>query len=197
MNIGPVFSHPDKVTQLTLLNEYGLTKDGFVLFNAGSGGHRINNKMATDIFVRAAAESFKETGILSVIVLGANYHQDSTSLEGVIKIPQLNNEKFINMLVLSKAVVLSGGDTLLQAMTLHKPILSIPISKDQKSRISACISHNLILTSKCRLESMVKATKLLLEPEKTKQLTKNLKDINLKNGLDFVIKDIKTLITNW
>ncbi|HAY95088.1 hypothetical protein, partial [Shewanella sp.] len=128
LNIGPVFTQPDIITQSALLAQYQLTQNEFVLFNAGSGGHRVNGELAADIFAKAASESYKASGILSVMVFGPNYPNLLPELEGVVVIPQLNNQQFINMLAAAKAAVLSGGDTLLQAIALHKPTLAVPVS---------------------------------------------------------------------
>jgi hypothetical protein len=190
LNIGPVFTQPDTITQSALLAQYQLTQNEFVLFNAGSGGHRVNGELAADIFAKAAHDCFIEFGITSVMVFGPNYPKSLPNLTGIILISQLDNQKFINLLAASKAVVLGGGDTLLQAIALHKAILAVPISKDQSSRIAACILKKLVMA--CAAESRViqDAVKALIKKvENNDGYELQCKSSDL-NGLNVAIREI-------
>lgn len=191
LNIGPVFTQPDEACQAGLLVQFQLTKNEFVLFNAGSGGHKVNGELAADIFAQAAYESFKASGIVSVMVFGPNYPNLLPELEGVIVIPQLNNQQFINLLAASKAAVLSGGDTLLQAIALHKPTLAVPVSKDQPPRIAACVAQELVLSCETALEPMKNALATLLSEEQMLHLYTKLALSEQLNGLDMAIKQLR------
>ena len=191
LNIGPVFTQPDTITQSALLAQYQLTQNEFVLFNAGSGGHRVNGELAADIFAKAASESYKASGILSVMVFGPNYPNLLPELEGVVVIPQLNNQQFINMLAAAKAAVLSGGDTLLQAIALHKPTLAVPVSKDQPPRITACVAQELVLSCDTALEPMKNNLAKLLSQEQMMHLCTKLARSKHLNGLDIAIKQLR------
>lgn len=191
LNIGPVFTQPDASTQSALLAQYLLTHNEFVLFNAGSGGHKVNGELAADIFAQAAHESYKASGITSVMVFGPNYPNPLPELEGVVVIPQLNNQQFINMLAAAKAAVLSGGDTLLQAIALHKPTLAVPVSKDQPPRIAACVAKELVLSCETALEPMKNALAKLLSEEQMLHLCTKLALSEQLNGLDMAIKQLR------
>ncbi|MGL5396719.1 MAG: hypothetical protein ACRDBQ_15845 [Shewanella sp.] len=191
LNIGPVFTQPDEACQTGLLVQFQLTKNEFVLFNAGSGGHKVNGELAADIFAHAAYESYKASGILSVMVFGPNYPNPLPELEGVVVIPQLNNQQFINLLAASKAAVLSGGDTLLQAIALHKPTLAVPVSKDQPPRIAACVAKELVLSCETALEPMKNALATLLSEEQMLHLCTKLALSEQLNGLDMAIKQLR------
>ncbi|MGL5471790.1 MAG: hypothetical protein ACRDCT_27055 [Shewanella sp.] len=190
-NIGPVFTQPDEACQAGLLVQFQLTKNEFVLFNAGSGGHKVNGELAADIFAHAAYESYKASGIVSVMVFGPNYPNPLPELEGVVVIPQLNNQQFINLLAASKAAVLSGGDTLLQAIALHKPTLAVPVSKDQPPRIAACVAKELVLSCETALEPMKNALATLLSEEQMLHLCTKLALSEQLNGLDMAIKQLR------
>jgi len=195
LNIGPVFTQPDEVCQAGLLAQYQLTKNEFVLFNAGSGGHKVNGELAADIFAQAAYESFKTSGIVSVIVFGPNYPNPLPELEGVVVIPQLNNQQFINLLAASKAAVLSGGDTLLQAIALHKPTLAVPVSKDQPPRIKACKDLQLIMSCESKADAILTNISHLMKEGVSLQLVKNMEYCQNLNGLEIGIKIIFELIS--
>ncbi|MFB2760679.1 hypothetical protein ACE012_14400 [Shewanella xiamenensis] len=194
LNIGPVFTQPDEACQTELLAKYQLTKNEFVLFNAGSGGHKVNGELAADIFAQAAYESYKASGIVSVMVFGPNYPNPLPELEGVIGIPQLNNQQFINLLAASKAAVLSGGDTLLQAIALHKPTLAVPVSKDQPPRIEKCVSEKYVISCETKSEAMGHKIALLLDPTLANQLMTSLARGEQLNGLDVAIKELAFLL---
>ncbi|MCU8083952.1 hypothetical protein [Shewanella sp. SM23] len=194
LNIGPVFTQPDTITQSALLAQYQLTQNEFVLFNAGSGGHRVNGELAADIFAKAASESYKASGILSVMVFGPNYPNLLPELEGVVVIPQLNNQQFINMLAAAKAAVLSGGDTLLQAIALHKPTLAVPVSKDQPPRIEKCVSEKYVISCETKSEAIGHKIALLLDPTLANQLITSLARGEQLNGLDMAMKELAFLL---
>lgn len=194
LNIGPVFTQPDEACQAGLLAQYQLTKNEFVLFNAGSGGHKVNGELAADIFAQAAYESFKASGIVSVMVFGPNYPNPLPELEGVVVIPQLNNQQFINLLAASKAAVLSGGDTLLQAIALHKPTLAVPVSKDQPPRIEKCLAHGLILSSNMELSSVNLGIARLVSEIELARLSINLSAKGCVNGLKVVLCGIRKFL---
>ncbi len=151
----------------------------------------MNGELAADIFAQAAYESFKASGIVSVMVFGPNYPNPLPELEGVVMIPQLNNQQFINLLAASKAAVLSGGDTLLQAIALHKPTLAVPVSKDQPPRIAACVAQELVLSCETALEPMKNALAKLLSEEQMLHLCTKLALSEQLNGLDMAIKQLR------
>ncbi|QYX64727.1 hypothetical protein K2227_21725 [Shewanella putrefaciens] len=194
LNIGPVFTQPDASTQAALLAQYQLTQNEFVLFNAGSGGHKVNGELAADIFAQAAHESYKASGITSVMVFGPNYPNPLPEIEGVVVIPQLNNQQFINILAAAKAAVLSGGDTLLQAIALHKPTLAVPVSKDQPPRIEKCISANVAFGCEIELDTLNGNIKLLLSSDGIMRLATSLNKDSKLDGLELVIKQLEQWI---
>lgn len=194
LNIGPVFTQPDASTQSALLAQYQLTHNEFVLFNAGSGGHRINSELAADIFAKAAHDCYKASGILSVMVFGPNYPNVLPEFEGVVVIPQLNNQQFINLLAAAKAAVLSGGDTLLQAIALHKPTLAVSVSKDQPSRITACELKGLVLIADAELTSIVSNVCRLVSHVEFARLSVNLSKRVGINGLEVALLEISRLL---
>jgi hypothetical protein len=52
------------------------------------------------------------------------------------------------LLARSKAVLVNGGDTLLQALALNKPCVAIPIAGDQAERIARCAAQGVLLSPK-------------------------------------------------
>jgi UDP:flavonoid glycosyltransferase YjiC (YdhE family) len=52
------------------------------------------------------------------------------------------------LLARSRAVLVNGGDTLLQALALDKPCIAIPIAGDQAERIARCAAQGVVLSPK-------------------------------------------------
>ena len=192
--IGPVFSQPTKSAIVPLLNGYGLKKDGFILFNAGSGGHMIANRLAADIFAEAAVISYQKTRIPSVMVFGPNYPDLLPEKEGVIAIKQIDNSEFINLLMASKFAVLSGGDTLLQAIALKKPTLTCPVSKDQPARIKSCAELGLVHNCETEVQALLRSCEQMLAPSLSGKLVENMDAIPSLNGLDICLDELGELL---
>ncbi len=192
--IGPVFTPPDEARQQTLLQQYGLNEGEFLLFNAGSGGHKLNDKLAADYFFAAAEACYQASGIPVVMVFGPNYPKDLPQAPGVIAISSLANADFINLLVASRAAVLSGGDTLLQAIALRKNTLAVAVSKDQPARIRVCSDKGLVLQAEA--EQMSSAVQALLSPDMGQKLQQAMAAEPDMNGLQLTIDALKALLEN-
>ncbi|PSW64521.1 hypothetical protein C0W88_14760 [Photobacterium leiognathi subsp. mandapamensis] len=192
--LGAVFPTPSFAQQQTLLNKYNLKENQFILFNAGSGGHKKNNKFCIDIMARAARNIALETTLTPVIVYGSNYPNKIPKHSEMVNIKSLENDDFINLLALSKAAVISGGDTLLQAIALHKPTLAVPVSKDQPDRIQACRDNQLILDCTLNEDEIAITVKKLITDKYLARLKQAMASIPNLNGLDICINDIQELL---
>lgn len=192
--IGPIFTEPDSKIQFELLQKFGLVKGEYIIFNAGSGGHKINGELAANLFAKVAANGYKKHKIKCLFVCGPNYPEKPPLYEGVHSIMSLSNTDFVNLLASSKAAVLSGGGTLLQSIALNIPTLAIPVSKDQPQRISACEEHNLILTSKYEYESMKKAYDNLISEGRINHLQQVLHSYSTVNGVKICLSTIDKLL---
>lgn len=191
---GPVFTNPDIELQSELLKQYGLTAGEFVIFNAGSGGHKVGDSLAADIFAETAKSGYQDSGLKSLMVFGPNYPGPMQQFEGVISVAALSNAEFINLLAASKAAVLSGGDTLLQAIALKVPTLTAPVSKDQPARIAACEQEGLILACETKEKPMLMAYQQLLTEACLQQLKEKMDTSPGMNGLQIGMAEIKRLL---
>lgn len=190
--IGPVFSAPNVTRQQGLLMEHGIAEGEFVLFNAGSGGHKLAGMLAADSFFEAAKLSYKSSGMISVMVFGPNYPKELPVAEGVMSVSTLSNNDFINLLVAARAAVLSGGDTLLQAIALKKLVLATPVSKDQPARIASCVARGLILD--CKLTELSEKVSSIFATDVTASIERALADEAEMDGLQLTMKCIKGLL---
>ncbi|GAA0343124.1 hypothetical protein GCM10009092_04660 [Bowmanella denitrificans] len=191
--IGPVFTNPQPDKQVSLLVHHALKQHEFVLLNAGSGGHKVANELAADRFAEVARK-IAEAGRQAVLVLGPNYPNALPQIPGVLCLGQVNNRDFIALLAACRYAVLSGGDTLLQAIALSVPTLAVPVSKDQPKRIAACAQQQLIQQSACEIDAMTQACLLLDSPAEAAKLKQQMAAIPALNGLHTAMRDIRQLL---
>lgn len=185
--IGPVFSPVDQNIKAKLLAKHDLIENQFLLFNAGSGGHKVAGKLAANEFAFAAAKLAKSTGLTCVMIYGSNYPETLPDLDGVIAIKQVDNSEFMALLEAAKINVIAGGDSLLQALALKKVCVAVPVSKDQPARIKRCMSAHAIVSAELDQESMVRETQALLTGEQFEQLHARIKSLGMENGLTQVM----------
>ncbi|MCL1056391.1 hypothetical protein L2729_00110 [Shewanella gelidimarina] len=191
--IGPIFVNPSKNRQAELLAHYSLTNGHFILLNAGSGGHQNSNGYVIEEFARAAASIYQTTQIPCVIVYGPSYPHDIPLVEGVTAIKTLSHEALIDLLDAAKVAVLSGGDTLLQAIALKKVTLSIAVAKDQNYRVKACKEAGFTISSEADAQQMTGHLVTLIKTDNQLALQSALAQCDCENGLDIGMTIISDL----
>ncbi len=191
---GSIFANPTQAEQAALQQLYQVNPKQYLLYSAGSGGHKLKGGLAADLFAQAALAVFKQTGVPSLMVFGPNYPKALPEFEGVTAIKQLNTDDFINLLDGAKAAVLSGGDTLLQAIALNVPTLAVAVSKDQPSRIKQCTAKHLALGCDPEVGAMSEQIMRLLQEDTAKQLTLQMQQVAEAKGLDICMAEISRLL---
>ncbi|NRA82576.1 MAG: hypothetical protein HRU22_01970 [Gammaproteobacteria bacterium] len=194
IHTGVIFTPLQLSQQAQLLAKYGVEPEQYIIFNAGSGGHLVGDKLAADIYADAAKLISEQQNIKCLMVYGANYPNKIESHDKVIAISSLDNSEFVNLISAAKAVVISGGDTLLQTIAMRKACLTTPVSKDQPPRISACSKQQLVLDCPSESQAMAAMATTLLQTATLSQLTNAMAESNQKNGLDLAIAEIKRLL---
>lgn len=191
---GSIFKSPTKTVQQGLFSRYQLKQGEYLLYSAGSGGHSLKNELAADRFAQVAQTIFRETGVPSLMVFGPNYPKTLPEMEGVLAIPELSTCEFINLLAGAKGAILSGGDTLLQAVALNTPTLAVAIAKDQASRIDSCSVRGLILACGSGEREMLASTRQLLDKESINTVRDNMAELSDTHGLEMGMNEIARLI---
>ena len=196
-NVGPVFEISDTEYQHTLLQHLALTAQGYVVFNAGSGGHKIKGNLASDIYFQAAKAFNRKTAIKCVIIFGSNYPQrlpEDPSSE-IVCIKTIGNKDFMSLINGAKGCVVSAGDTLLQCIALHKPCVASSVSPDQPTRLKRCSNKHLVMAAEPSSDNLVKqAVHLFVREDKEKQvLLTNMKNQAPIKALEIIVNDIAAL----
>ncbi|TYK67412.1 hypothetical protein [Colwellia echini] len=192
-NIGAVFELSDQAAQLALLDQFGLMKNDYFIFNAGSGGHKVSNELATDLYYQAALTFQQKTQQKCVVLFGSNYPKSLPENSAVTCIKSINNNDFISLLVNAKGCVISAGDTLLQCIALHKPCVAAPVSPDQPARLKRCDKAKLVFAAEASITSLVTQTMLMLDEDKYNVMSSQLKKTAAVNALATIVADIDSL----
>ncbi|WP_220745435.1 hypothetical protein [Shewanella colwelliana] len=191
---GSIFTQPSSLVQQGLYTKYGVMPKQYLLYSAGSGGHSLEYQLAADLFAQVAQAIFNQTGIPSLMVFGPNYPNALPQLDGVTVIEQLSSVDFINLLDGAQGAILSGGDTLLQAIALKVPTLAVAVSKDQPSRIKQCVNEGLVLHCEPETDVMVSQVTQLLKPSSSEQLRSKMESVGEIKGLDICMAEVARLL---
>jgi len=200
-NIGPVFDLSSTEDQAFLLKGYGLIKDNYFVFNAGSGGHKIADSLATDIYYRAAREFYQQTlarkiKMKCVVIFGSNYPKNLPEDNDIITLKNIENKDFITLLLNAKGCVISAGDTLLQCIALHKLCVAAPVSPDQPARLKLCHHNDLVLCATPSPDSLVQQALLILDDRMSQVLVHNMEKQAPVKALEVIVDDIALLYSS-
>jgi len=200
-NIGAVFEFPNNEIQNKILSQLNLIEQDFILFNAGSGGHRLAGELATDIYYQAAKDLHRRAGIKIVMIFGSNYPDEIVKDKSIdiICLNQISNQNFIALLIAAKGLVISAGDTLLQAISFQKPCVAAAVSPDQGARLKLCSNQQGVLSAQANAKDLSKqALKMMNEHthfSHTTNFSQKRESVNSSAALDIIINDLKGLFS--
>ena len=194
LNVGPVLSNNREELNDSILSKYKLAREEYIIFSAGSGSHVKNGGLAADLFYSAALSVSKITKLKCVMVFGINYPKPLPEDGSVLCIRSLPYKEFSQLISLAKGLVVSAGDTLLQAISLKRPCVSVAVAKDQPHRLLCCANEKLVLAAQLNEDDILEKTKSLLEPMVAEQLQERMNRLTDIDGREIVIKGICELI---
>lgn len=213
-NIGPVFESNIKKNKTAVLKQFSLMENNYFVFNAGSGGHKINDLLAADIYYQAAQDFSLKTQIKCVVIFGNNYpksipnellpHSPATDLtetlntNNIISIKSIDNASFITLISAAQGCVVSAGDTILQCIALNKICTAAPVSSDQHARLRHCHHKKLVLPAKLTPKDLTQQALRIIDKEDEigQVLLKNMSLQAPKDGLTIIVEDIVSLFSD-
>lgn len=194
--LGSVYHDSSLENEIKILTQYGLKKGEYILINAGGGGHVTESGiMASELFYEAVERS--ESSSRFVQVWGENYPKDSlpVSTSEQCHLKSLANEDFIALMRNAKMLLISGGDTLLQALSMAKPLVCVPVAKDQNTRIKRVLQYEkAVLTSEPNLSSIVEQLNILNHWHVQAELSESAKKLSVGNGNLIALTALKRLL---
>ena len=200
-NIGPVFELSNRDHQIKLLEQYHLINqavenEDYFVFNAGSGGHKIKDKLAAELYYQVAQAFQLKTKMKCIILFGSNYPNALPKHKDIICIKNIENKDFITLLSNAKGCVISAGDTLLQCIALHKPCVAAAVSPDQPARLRLCQNEHLVLAADPNHESIVQQALLMMDEEQCEILINKMKNKAPVIALETIVNDIALLFSS-
>ncbi|MBH0022204.1 glycosyltransferase family 1 protein [Pseudoalteromonas sp. SWXJ133] len=193
-NVGPFVAFASSVQKRDVLNRYNLVPNDYFIVNAGSGGHSVNNLNCADVYFEAALKITKLTGLKAIIVFGPNYNKSIPKSDELICLASLQNTDFLALMSQAKIALLSGGDTLLQAIAVQTPVVACAISKDQNTRLEHCANRGVVIKANLDVDEITtKIAQVIAEPFYNEFIDKYNQSDN-SNSYDVIINGIKSML---
>ncbi|ATC87539.1 hypothetical protein [Pseudoalteromonas arctica] len=193
-NVGPFVTFASCAQKRDVLNRYNLVPEGYFIVNAGSGGHSVNNLNCADVYFEAALKITKLTGLKGVVVFGPNYNKIIPKSDELICLTSLQSTDFLALMSQAKIALLSGGDTLLQAIAVKTPIVACAISKDQNTRLDHCVNTGVVIKTNLDIDEITtKIAQVITEPFYS-ELIDNYNRFDNSNSYDVIINGIKSML---
>ena len=183
-NLGCLFMPSEQAEVGNSLSKYGVNSKSYILFSAGSGGHKLGEEWASEVLFQLAKYANTNYGLDCIFVAGASFPGNlPLSADHIKVISTLENKEFINLLSGAKLAVLSGGGSLLQAISLSVPTVSVAVAKDQPPRIKACYKQSWTYAAESNKEDLFTQFDNALIKENLNQMSKRLLKSTIKNGI--------------
>lgn len=195
-HLGCVFLPSSHEEETAVLSQYDLTSKNYILLSAGSGGHKLEQDWAADGFAKVAshlADKYKKT---CLVIYGASYPNPVPESQGqVINIHAIENSAYIALLKHAQVAVLSGGGSLLQAISLQVPSVSTSVAKDQPHRIAACADLRLTLAAEPTIADVKQKAEQLMDIGVQSEVIQKLQQQGLGNGVEIAVNEINNLLS--
>jgi len=193
-NVGPFVPFTSCEQKRDVLNRYNLVSDGYFIVNAGSGGHILNNLNCAEVYFKAALKITKHTGLKAVVVFGANYNKAIPKSDEVTCLSSLQGTEFLALMSQAKVALLSGGDTLLQAIAVQTPVVACAISKDQNTRLDHCVNAGVVIKANLDIDEIAtKIAQVITEPFYSEFIGK-YKQLDSTHSFDVITTGIKNML---
>jgi hypothetical protein len=142
-----VLAPADSATANELLHDFGVP-DLIIVPGGGSGFH--DSAMTPAHFARWG-ETIAAQGYRVVFVAGPAYSMPAPPDPRFRLLRGVAGGALRVLLARSRLVLVNGGDTLLQAMTLGKACVAVPIAGDQPERIARCAATGAVIAPLLRV----------------------------------------------
>lgn len=137
--LGAIYQSPSVNEHAQVLERFKLRKNNYIIFSAGSGSHLLNGESAAEIFAKAAEHVSEKTPYTCIFISGVGARASVHITPTMLTLGSLTPMVFIALLSQARLAVLSGGDSLLQAISLNVPVVCTAVAKDQQQRIDNCV----------------------------------------------------------
>lgn len=184
---------PPRVDPAPILRRFGVEPGGFVLVVPGGGTAHKGARSAPEIALDGARR-IALRGHPTVIV-GVGPEVAGGEAEGLRRSPRIPMDELCELIRAARLVVSNGGDTLLQAISLGRPCVAVPIADDQPRRIAACVREGLAVVAPLEAGAIERAALALLDDAPRRgALEARLARHAMPNGLDTALEALGELL---
>ena len=145
---------------------------------------------------RSAACSLAAAGASTIFVgpAGEDKAEEKISAAGLRRLAPLPQAELMALMRSARVVIANGGSTLLQGIACGCACVAVPIARDQKRRIDACVAAQVALASSLHAADIVATTEGLLhdEPQRV-ALAKRAAALQLADGVEIAINALAAL----
>lgn len=194
--VGSIFSSRAIEQSNQILKKYNLKPQEYIFISAGSGAHVTENGgLVSDVFYNAIKQFGLEADKV-VQVFGSLYPKSLPNTDGFISLKNIQNEEFVALLSGAKWALISGGDTLGQAISLKVPCVSVPVAKDQFLRVKKASELGLCIKGSLESENIETAFQTIRREDDYHRLKLRLNDYSYDDfALNKTVKLIDSLMS--
>jgi hypothetical protein len=181
----------DPAADAAVLAKFSLRAHEFAVVVPGGGTDHRGAENAPNI-VATAAHRIAASGHTTILV-----GVDPATVPGgssLVVTPRLPMEQLTVLIRNATVVISNGGDTLLQALSCHRPCVAVAIAGDQGYRIEKSVNAGLAVRAELTSESLAgEALALLNDSSRRDALTQRLATYGIINGLSTALDALHTL----
>lgn len=144
---------------------------------------------------RSAACSLAAAGAPTIFVGPAGEHKtEEISAAGPRWLAPLPQAELMALMRSARVVIANGGSTLLQGIACGCACIAVPIARDQKRRVDACVAAQVALASSLQASDIVATTQALLQDEPQRAaLASRAAALQLADGVEIAINALAAL----
>jgi len=186
------FEPPESGLGPAVLERYGLTNGGFVLYCPGGAGQFRGLAHGPTVFLTAARVAGERSRVPAIVVGAPS--EDSTP--GVVTVPALPNAELMALAASARLCVINGGSLLPQCLAQGAACVCAPIAGDQQRKIDEAAGLGLVRPAPFDSQAIAGVTvALLADPPALTGLRKAVGGLGLKNGVDVAVEALASLLS--
>lgn len=194
VRVDAVVAEPDVERAAPMLRELGVERGRYLLACAGGGGYRSTGMPDAEIFAAAAEEAGRASGFPAVVVMGPNYRAGGGDGAGTRRIASATIEEMSDLMDGAALVLSGGGSLMLQALTLRRPCVAVPLTGDQKPRVAEFARAGCVIAATPDVQPLARTLAgALADAPLRESLERRVAECGLRNGVPALVAALARL----
>jgi hypothetical protein len=165
----------------------------YALFVSGGGGYEWHGQAVPEVFVEAAAELYRRTGLECVVVLGPQYSGEVLAPDGIHLIPAVKTRQLSALMAHARCGVAGGGFMISsQVLATRLPAVLVAVGgHDQPARIRRLASEGLVLAAQLPATNLAEqAERLVRDPALAAGLVNSIERRGIRNDVGLIAEQL-------